>query len=180
MAGAGAGGRTGAGERRPAGSGAPAARGLEEAGIEVRWARAQKEVAGAFAVRERVFVDEQGVPAHEELDAHDEHARHAVALAYGSRVIGTLRLLVDGERAKVGRVAVDRAWRRRGVASRLLALALAGAREQGCTHVRLAAQVEASELYGKAGFAVASEVFEEAGIAHVWMELRLAGGAREP
>jgi predicted GNAT family N-acyltransferase len=129
---------------------------------------------GAFAVRERVFYGEQGVPREEEYDGRDDEAAHAVALDPDSgRVIGTLRLLVDGEQAKIGRVAVDREWRRRGIASRLLELAVAEARERGCSRVRLAAQTAATELYQHAGFAVESGTFEEAGIPHVWMGMTL-------
>jgi len=160
--------------------------------VEVRWWRSREELEGAFAVRERVFVGEQGVPVQEELDELDEVARHVVALARAgpgapggaralpgpggegaARVIGTLRLLVDGERAKIGRVAVEREWRRRGIALRMLELAIAQARADGCTRVRLAAQTAATALYERAGFAVESAVFEEAGIPHVWMGLRL-------
>jgi predicted GNAT family N-acyltransferase len=60
------------------------------------------------------------------------------------------------------------------VASRMLALAVARARALGCVSVRLAAQIEAAEVYRQAGFAVESDVFEEAGIPHVWMGLALA------
>ena len=141
----------------------------------MRWAHSHQEVLGAFAVRERVFCGEQGVPVGDELDGRDGDAGHVVALEPGGgRVIGTLRLLVDGEHAKVGRVAVDRAWRRRGIALRMLALALDAARERGCTRARLAAQLTAAELYRQAGFAVESDTFEEAGIPHVWMGMALA------
>lgn len=137
----------------------------------VRWvAQGSPELAGAFALREAVFYGEQRVPREEELDGEDERAQHLVALdPRGERVVGTLRLLIDGPRAKVGRVAVAREWRRRGVASRMLALALARAREQGCTHARLAAQIRAKALYERAGFQVQSQPFVEAGIPHVWM-----------
>ena len=75
----------------------------------IRWAQGPGDVEGAIAVRERVFVDEQGVPVEEELDGRDDEALHLVALdPDGERVIGTLRLLFDGETVKVGRVAVDR------------------------------------------------------------------------
>lgn len=84
-----------------------------------------------------------------------------------------LRLLVDAHTAKVGRVAVERDWRRRGIAGRMLALALARAREQGCTRARLAAQLAATGVYRRAGFSVESESFQEAGIEHVWMGLQL-------
>lgn len=118
---------------------------------------------------------EQGVPREEEIDERDAQALHLVALdPDGGRVIGTLRLLLDDDSAKVGRVAVERAWRRRGIAARMLELALAQARERGSARVRLASQLDARSVYERAGFAVESEPFEEAGIKHVWMGLRLA------
>lgn len=148
---------------------------MSEPEIAIRWARGPEDMRGAFAVRERVFCGEQGVPREEEIDGRDEQAQHLVALAPdGRRVIGTLRLLVDGDRAKVGRVAVEREWRRRGIAARMLELALARACERGCVRVRLAAQMAATDVYRRAGFAVESEPFEEAGIQHVWMGQHLS------
>jgi predicted GNAT family N-acyltransferase len=127
-------------------------------------------VEGAIAVRERVFVGEQGVPVEEELDGRDDEALHLVALEPdGERVIGTLRLLFDGETVKVGRVAVEPEWRRQGIAARMLEAALAEARRRGARRARLASQLEVVALYEQAGFAVESGVFEEAGIPHVWM-----------
>ncbi len=153
-------------------------RGMADPEIPIRWASGPEDVQGAFAVRERVFCGEQGVPKEEEIDGRDEDALHLVALdPDGRRVIGTLRLLLDADSAKVGRVAVEREWRRRGIALRMLGLALAAARERGCVRARLAAQLEAVALYEQAGFAVESDVFEEAGIPHVWMGQRLTPSA---
>lgn len=120
-------------------------------------------------MRKVVFCDEQGVSVEEELDGRDAEALHLVGLEPGGRVIATLRLLFDGEVVKVGRVAVEAAWRRRGIASLMLEAALSKAREHGSSRARLAAQLVAVELYEKAGFAVESEVFQEAEIDHVWM-----------
>jgi ElaA protein len=147
---------------------------MEAAQIDIRWATEPGDVSGAIAVREQVFCREQGVPVAEEVDGLDDSAEHLVAIAPADgRVIGTLRLLVDGDTAKVGRVAVERDWRRRGIAARMLQLALARARERGCVRARLAAQLEAIALYEQAGFAVESDEFEEAGIPHVWMGMLL-------
>jgi predicted GNAT family N-acyltransferase len=144
--------------------------------IEIRWARDEADLSGAFALREDVFYGEQNVPLQEELDELDRDAQHLVALdpADWRRVIGTLRLLSFGEEAKIGRVAVAAELRRRGIAARMLQIALARAREQRFRRVRLAAQIVAVALYEQAGFAVESEPFEEAGIAHVWMGLSLS------
>jgi predicted GNAT family N-acyltransferase len=150
--------------------------GVDDERIEIRWAIDSDDLSRAVQLRKEVFCEEQGVPPSEELDGRDGEAEHLVALAdEGRQVVGTLRLLRSGTDAKVGRVAVARAWRRRGLASRMLALALARAREHGCTRARLAAQTEAVALYEQAGFAVESGLFHEAGIPHVWMGQTLSG-----
>ena len=143
--------------------------------ITIHWVRGARDLAGAFALREQVFYGEQKVPIEEDVDEFDRDAQQLVALEPSAeRVIGTLRLLAFGEEAKIGRVAVAADWRRRGIASQMLDLALTRAREQGFQRVRLAAQVAAVALYEQAGFAVESAPFQEAGIEHVWMGLTLS------
>ena len=153
---------------------------MRRADVELRWARGAEDVDGALRVREEVFCREQGVALAEEHDGLDADASHLLALARGGRVVGTLRLLVNDDVAKIGRVAVERPWRGRGIASGMLAESLALARERGCREARLASQLAATGLYERAGFTVASDEFYEAGIAHVWMRLSLAPGAAEP
>ncbi len=143
---------------------------MTPAGIAIRWTSDAHELDGAIAVRKEVFCREQGVPVEMELDGLDEQAEHLVALdSRTGTVVGTLRLLLAGGTAKIGRVAVERAWRRQGIAQGMLELGLERARERAATRARLAAQLDAVELYRRVGFAVESEPFEEAGIAHVWM-----------
>jgi predicted GNAT family N-acyltransferase len=144
--------------------------------LELRWVHADEEIQAALRLRERVFCGEQGVPLAEERDGLDDRALHLLAVGPGARVIGTLRLLLVAGVAKIGRVAVDREWRESGIASRMLDAALAVARQRGCREARLASQLAATGLYERAGFAVASGVFEEAGIPHVWMHRGLAQG----
>ena len=147
----------------------------------IRWTSDPEEIRGALALRRAVFVGEQGVPVEEEIDGADETALHLVALAPDeSRVIGTLRMLWAADTAKVGRVAVAREWRRLGIALAMLELAIERARADGYRRARLAAQLDAVELYRRAGFAVESAVFEEAGIDHVWMGRALAPAEGEP
>jgi predicted GNAT family N-acyltransferase len=145
---------------------------LTTAAVAIEWLPSGGDLAGALALREQVFCVEQGVSLQEERDGRDEEAVHLVA-SVGDRVVGTLRLLLGGEVAKVGRVAVERVWRRRGIAARMLALALQAARERGASEARLAAQTDAIALYEQAGFEVVSEEFLDAGIVHVWMSMAL-------
>jgi ElaA protein len=149
--------------------------------LTMRWTRDPADIERALALRERVFCGEQGVPRSMERDGRDGAALHLLALdAPSGQLVGTLRLLLAGTEAKVGRVAVEREWRRRGVAARMLQEALAMAHAQGCERARLAAQARARSVYEKAGFAVCSEPFEEVGIAHVWMERTFAPPVGQP
>jgi len=141
---------------------------------EVRLARDDTEVAAALKLREEVFCDEQGVPRELEVDGLDDRALHLLALPAGSaRTVGTLRLLMDGAEAKVGRVAVAPRWRSRGIATRMLGAALEEAAQRGCRSASLAAQLRATGVYERAGFEIASDPFEQAGITHVWMRRSL-------
>jgi predicted GNAT family N-acyltransferase len=142
--------------------------------FELRWAGGTADRRRALKLREEVFCGEQGVPRELEVDGLDDEALHLLACPAGSReVVGTLRLLMDGVEAKVGRVAVAPDWRSRGVASRMLGAALAMAVQRGCRSARLAAQLRATGVYERAGFQIASEPFVQAGITHVSMRRSL-------
>ena len=124
----------------------------------------------ARPVRERVFVAEQKVPLELEWDEWDERSDHAVARDASGRAIGTARLLPDG---RIGRMAVLREWRRRGVGAALMEALLRKAREQSLSRVTLHAQTHAAGFYRRFGFSERGGEFWEAGIPHVEMTLEL-------
>ncbi len=124
----------------------------------------------ARPVRERVFVEEQNVPRELEWDDRDASALHAVAFDERERAIGTARLLNDGH---IGRMAVLPEWRRRGVGRALASELIRRARTNGLAEVVLNAQLQAEPFYRSLGFAPRGPVFEEAGIPHREMALRL-------
>src|SRR5215510_15652787 len=94
----------------------------------------------AYAVRHQVFVDEQAVPPELERDEFDDVAIHLVALR-GDAVIGTLRIVVSGSSAKIGRMAVLAAERKSGVGTRLMERALEVARTMSVREITLHAQL---------------------------------------
>lgn len=142
--------------------------------VTVRRAGGEADVAQAIALRTAVFVDEQGVAPEEELDGRDDEARHLVAVTPAGAVVGTCRLLVDGEKVKLGRMAVAREHRGTGIAGLLLDAADAEARALGGRRIVLGAQLPAIGIYERAGYAARGDVFLDAGIEHRWMEKRLA------
>jgi len=118
------------------------------------------------AIRERVFVVEQGVPRELELDGLDAGADHVLAWGPDGHPAGCGRMLADGH---IGRMAVLPAHRRRGVGGALLAALLERARERGLSRVFLHAQVTAAPFYESHGFASEGDVFLDAGIPHRYM-----------
>jgi predicted GNAT family N-acyltransferase len=140
---------------------------------EVRPARDAAEVRAALDLRHEVFVVEQRVPVEEEYDEHDDTALHLVAVEDG-RIVATARVVMEGTTAKIGRVAVAREARRRGIASRLIEASEAHARERGAQRLALAAQTGALALYEKAGYSAYGERFMDAGIEHLMMGKDLA------
>jgi predicted GNAT family N-acyltransferase len=134
---------------------------IEAGGDELR--------ARAFALRHAVFVVEQGVPVELERDEEDAGAFHAVALL-GDRCVGTGRLVRQaGGVGRVGRMAVDASFRRRGVGELVLAALEARARAEGLREIELHAQCYVEAFYARHGYARSGPVFEEAGIDHVVM-----------
>ena len=78
------------------------------------WEQAQPT---AGPLRFAIFVGEQNVPAGIELDDQDANCVHAVAFDVDGKAIGTGRLLPDGH---IGRMAVVKEWRRRGIGAEIL------------------------------------------------------------
>jgi predicted GNAT family N-acyltransferase len=128
------------------------------------------------ALRHRVFVEEQGVPADLERDDADATAVHAVSRDDEGRVRATGRLLPDAAgpgRAVIGRMAADPAARGRGHGAAVLGVLQQEAAARGQREVELHAQVTARGFYERAGYAVLGGEYEEAGIAHVTMRRTL-------
>jgi predicted GNAT family N-acyltransferase len=130
------------------------------------WARAR---AHAAPIRFAVFVEEQGVPREIELDEMDETCVHAVAFE-GDAAVATGRLLPDGH---IGRMAVLKRWRGRGIGSRILERLIEAARSRGDREVALSAQVHAVAFYRGHGFTEQGGEYTEAGIPHQAMRRAL-------
>jgi predicted GNAT family N-acyltransferase len=126
------------------------------------------------ALRTRVFVDEQGVPPEIEQDDRDATAVHVLSRDPSGRVVATGRLLVDGERATIGRMAADPSVRGRGHGAAVLAELHRQAVLRGVREVELHAQVTARRFYERAGYEAVGDEYLEAGIRHVTMRRTLA------
>ncbi len=124
------------------------------------------------AIRDEVFINEQNVPPDLERDPMDVHYTHALARDSNNNPIGTGRLLDNG---KIGRMAVLKPWRGKGVGQALLHALIDVARKAGLNEVILDSQTLAQGFYHREGFTRFGDEFIDAGILHVKMKKDLRG-----
>lgn len=135
--------------------------------FDAPWDRHEEQLK---KLRERVFIEEQGVPRDLEMDGLDAAAWHVLALNAAGQPVGCGRLLPSGQ---IGRMAVLAELRGSGLGRRLLDTLVERAKALGLQRVFLHAQKRAVPFYRRAGFLPEGEEFLEAGIPHLAMALEL-------
>jgi ElaA protein len=147
--------------------------------ITTQWRLFEELTAGELyellRFRQGIFVVEQ-VSAYPDLDGFDQSAWH-LAARLENELIGYLRLTATAgppPMARIGRVAVAVHLRRQGLGRMLMEKALTLCRERfPLQAIALGAQVPLMPFYARFGFATTSEPYDDFGVAHVEMVLRL-------
>ena len=132
----------------------------------------EAEFAQALSIRWQVFVGEQNVPPEVEHDHDDKKAIHFGAFDQ-DQMIGTGRVMIKGQRGKIGRLAILKPYRSQGAGMQLLNYIVSYGMESGFAELYLGALVQAIGFYEKAGFAAEGELYDDAGIPHRTMRKRL-------
>jgi tRNA(adenine34) deaminase len=130
--------------------------------FKIKTASWPDDMATLKAIRFEVFVDEQKVPADEEVDAFDPLSIHAIAWTNGAAA-ACGRLLPDGH---IGRMAVRQAFRGQGVGALVLLHLIERARQRGDREVVLSAQTHALGFYEKFGFVAEGGEYLDCNIPH--------------
>ncbi|KEJ90579.1 GNAT family N-acetyltransferase [Sulfitobacter donghicola] len=125
-----------------------------------------------YALRHQVFVQEQGYSAEGEIDELDPVSIHLLAEQDGTP-IGTARVFIKEDTAKIGRVCVLRSGRGTGLGARLIQAAVQVARQNKMARVVLGAQAHAVGFYEKLGFRAFAEPYLDEGEPHQMMEKNL-------
>lgn len=136
--------------------------------IQVRIADWVDDLSDIRRIRTLVFIDEQSIPEDEEFDDADKTALHILAHDDRGEAIGTARLL---DNKKIGRVAVVKPWRGKGVGKALIGFLMQMARDNGALTIELDAQVYAIPFYERLGYRVTGSEFMDAGIPHRKMSI---------
>jgi predicted GNAT family N-acyltransferase len=150
-------------------------------------ADAPEDFERALALRFSVFVDEQAVPIKEEQDAYDAVALHwLVSDSATSNAVATGRLISYQEScqtqpvAKIGRIAVIKSARGKGLGEFIMKNILQTAYEAGYEQAILDAQVQALPFYARLGFVAEGDEFIDAGIPHFRMRVALRSCLKSP
>ena len=116
-------------------------------------------------IRNQVFTKEQGIDLKIDFDGQDPDTVHVLVI-YEGEFVGTGRMLADGH---IGRLAVLKAYRRRGLGAKAVLALVTEAQNTGLNRVFLGAQKQAVGFYEKLGFIVYGEPYIEANIEHIHM-----------
>jgi predicted GNAT family N-acyltransferase len=128
----------------------------------------EQELEDAFSVRRTVFIDEQNVPAEEEIDEFEDESAHFVYYQEGAPIGAGRFRVVDGY-GKVERICVLSTVRKTGAGKALMNAIQDYAYGQGIHRLKLNAQTHAIPFYEGLGYEVVSDEFLDAGIPHKTM-----------
>ncbi len=146
--------------------------------IEVHKITNPEQQQEAYKIRVVVFVDEQKVPADEELDEFEETSTHFLAFANKEHA-GTCRYRCTNKGVKLERFAVLKQYRGYGIGAALVKATLKDILHDSPQHVEnqhktlyLHAQVAAIPFYATLGFVAEGEIFDECNILHRIMKYK--------
>ena len=140
------------------------------------WVTRPEEMAQCRAIRQRVFIEEQGFSR--EFDEIDETAWHLLFLD-DEIPVGTARLFLYGGEWHAGRVCVLREYRGRGIGAFLMKECIQKAASMGQSSVlSVSAQLRARPFYEKLGFTAEGEPYLDEQCPHIRMVLPLRPAER--
>lgn len=132
------------------------------------------ELYAMLALRQSILVVEQSSP-YPDLDFVDQVADHLLATD-GGTLIGYARChapLPGTAHASFGRLVVARSYRRTGLGKELVRQLIARLAQNPCRDVRIGAQLYLEGFYARFGLARHGEPYNDAGVPHIEMRLRL-------
>ena len=140
----------------------------------VRFASTPADHDAGYALRRDVFETEQNIPRPLDRDPFDYSADHVVAYDGAGRCVGTGRVVrIDSRTAQIGRMAVAKDERKRGVGALVLEALERMASMRGISELTVNSQIPAESFYKNRGYVRASDVFLDQGVPHVLMRKSL-------
>lgn len=136
--------------------------------MKIKWTDDAKSTTykDALAIRYKVFVEEQKVPADLEIDEFEESSLHLVLYAENDPIATARIYELANDIYKVQRVAVLKEHRTSGIGTILMKEIEQKAKIRKAKELTLGSQNTAIPFYEKLGYQISSEEFMDAGIPH--------------
>jgi ElaA protein len=137
--------------------------------LTLMWFFGERDLDDVYALRRRVFIEEQNIATEDEYEGDDGACIHVVVYESDTPV-STGRVKITRDDFVIGRVATLPGHRGRGLGTAVMQALIKACCIMGGERQILHAQIPAVGFYEKLGFTAYGEPFEEAGIPHICME----------
>ena len=124
----------------------------------------------AIDIRTEVFIKEQGVSSEDEFDDKDPVSDY-VLIKNQNKYVGCGRAWFLNNTAHFGRIAVTKNARKSGVGRIIIEKLIEISKAKGADIITLGAQLQAVGFYEKLGFKAYGDVYLDANIKHINMNL---------
>ncbi len=146
--------------------------------IQIKRVNLKEELEICKSIRQNVFTDEQNVPVEIDIDEYDVLGNNIVhfLIYFNSEAIGTSRIIkVSSKKVMLQRVAIKKAFRGKGYASKLLKFIEEYVKNEKIDYIELHAQYYVKKFYEKLGYEEISRKYieKETGIEHIDMNKKL-------
>jgi len=132
----------------------------------------KESLAKVFDIRRKVFQIEQGIKEELDFDGQDKNAKQ-ILLIYKGTPIGCARIRLIDNKAKLERIAVLSDFRGKGFGKILMNYLIAYSKNHNVDEIYFDAQQYLESFYGALGFKREGDPFEEVGIQHIKMKMKI-------
>lgn len=127
------------------------------------------QLADVITIRKKVFIQEQNIAIHNELEKDNYLFQHYILYFNGVKA-ATARMRKANNYYIVGRVAILKQYRNLGLGKKIMNFIHQEIKTNGGNKIIIHAQLKVENFYKKLGYISTSEIFYEANIPHVIME----------
>ena len=136
--------------------------------IRGKYLTSKDDIAPVLAVRNAVFVEEQGFSAEGGRDAYDDMAIYALAFNEEGAPVSTGRLFVDRDgQFTIGRVCTLRAYRGQGYGDLIMRMLLYRAQELHAPGIYIHSQAPVAHFYEHYGFQPTGKIEYDESVEHI-------------
>lgn len=138
-----------------------------------KWISGNGGLTQIHEIRRIVFVEEQNVSEEDEMIPWEDEVSEHLIIFEDDIQVATGRVVLHEGKYSLGRIAVLKEHRGKGYGRLVLADLIKKAHAMGAEKIEIHAQSYLVEFYRSFGFEICSEEYEEAGIMHFTMTLKI-------